>query len=256
MPDSGEIMRSTLKPIGEAYTARGVDTSRDIITTMTVEPASEEEVAGTIKVMGGEDWELWIKALKDAGVLAEGAKTVAYSYIGTEITWPIYWHGSIGKAKEDLDRAATALRAELADINGSANVAILKSVVTQASSAIPVLPLYISIVFKVMKEQGVHEGCIEQVERMLRTQLYRDDGKAMDVDDAERLRLDDKELTEEVQSTSTAVWEGITQETLFSESDYQGYKDEFLRLFGFGFDGVDYEADVDPVVNFEVIDLT
>jgi len=249
LPDTGEVVRSVLKPIGETYRARAVDTSKDEIIDTEVEPATEEEIANTVKVMGGEDWELWISALKEAGVLAEGVKTVSYSYIGTDITWPIYWHGALGKAKEDMDRAAAALRGQLADLGGSANVAVLKSVVTQASAAIPVMPLYIAMSFKVMKELGTHEGCLEQIDRMFRTQLYRDGGP--ELDDAKRIRMDDWELRDEVQNTVKETWPKVTTENLFELTDYQGYKDEFLKLFGFGIEGIDYEADVDPVVAFE-----
>jgi enoyl-[acyl-carrier protein] reductase/trans-2-enoyl-CoA reductase (NAD+) len=188
-------------------------------------------------------------ALLDAGVLADGAKTVSYSYIGTDITWPIYWHGALGKAKEDMDRAAAANRERLAPIGGTANVAVLKSVVTQASAAIPVMPLYIAMSFKVMKEQGIHEGCLEQINRMFRTQLYRDGGP--DLDDQNRIRMDDWELRDEVQNAVKDMWPGVTSENLFDTTDYQGYKDEFLKLFGFGVEGVDYEADVSPVIGFE-----
>ena len=249
LPDTGEVVRSVLKPIGETYRARAVDTSKDEIIDTEVEPATEEEIANTVKVMGGEDWELWIDALKEAGVLAQGVKTVSYSYIGTDITWPIYWHGALGKAKEDMDRAAAALRGQLADLGGSANVAVLKSVVTQASAAIPVMPLYIAMSFKVMKELGTHEGCLEQIDRMFRTQLYRDGGP--ELDDAQRIRMDDWELRDEVQNTVKETWPKVTTENLFELTDYQGYKDEFLKLFGFGIEGIDYEADVDPVVAFE-----
>jgi len=249
LPDSGEVVRSALKPIGETYRACAVDTSKDEIIEAEVEPATEEEIANTVTVMGGEDWELWMTALKDAGVLAEGVKTVSYSYIGTDITWPIYWHGALGKAKEDMDRAAAAIRDQLADLKGDANVAVLKSVVTQASAAIPVMPLYIAMSFKIMKELGIHEGCLEQIDRMFRTQLYADGGP--DLDEARRIRMDDWELRDEVQNGVKETWPKVTTENLFELTDYQGYKDEFLRLFGFGIEGIDYEADVDPVVAFE-----
>lgn len=249
LPDTGETIRSVLKPIGETYKATAVDTSKDILIDAEIEPASEEEIKNTVTVMGGADWELWISALKDAEVLADGVKTVSYSYIGTDITWPIYWHGALGKAKEDMDRAAGALRESLTDIGGSANVAVLKSVVTQASAAIPVMPLYIAIGFKVMKELNIHEGCIEQINRMFRTQLYKDGGA--DLDDTARIRMDDWELRDDVQSQVKALWPQITNDNIFELSDYQGYKDEFLKLFGFGIAGIDYEADVSTLVDFE-----
>jgi len=248
LPDTGETIRSVLKPIGETYKASAVDTNKDILIDAVIEPATEEEIQNTVTVMGGEDWELWISALKHAGVLADGFKTVSYSYIGTDITWPIYWHGALGKAKEDMDRAAEALRTSLADINGTANVAVLKSVVTQASAAIPVMPLYIAIGFKVMKELGIHEGCIEQINRMFRSQLYKTDGA--DLDDSARIRMDDWELRDDVQTQVKQLWPQITNDNIFELSDYQGYKDEFLKLFGFGVEGIDYEADVDTLIEF------
>ena len=249
LPDTGETIRSVLKPIGETYKATAIDTSKDAIIEAEVEPATEEEIQNTVTVMGGEDWELWMSALKNAGVLANGAKTVSYSYIGTDITWPIYWHGALGKAKEDMDRAAAALRNSLADINGSANVAVLKSVVTQASAAIPVMPLYIAMGFKVMKQLDIHEGCIEQINRMFRTQLYKDGGA--ELDDTARIRMDDWELRDDVQNKVKELWPEVTTENVFDLTDYQGYKDEFLKLFGFGVDAIDYEADVDTLVDFE-----
>lgn len=248
LPDSGEVVRSVLKPIGETYRATAIDTSKDSIIEAEVEPANEEEIRNTVTVMGGEDWELWMQALKDAGVLAKGVQTVSYSYIGTDITWPIYWHGALGKAKEDMDRAAAALRDKLAELDGSAHVAVLKSVVTQASAAIPVMPLYIAMSFKVMKEMDIHEGCIEQINRMFRNQLYRDGGP--ELDEAARIRMDDWELRDEVQDKVKQLWPQVTTDNLFELTDYQGYKDEFLKLFGFGIAGIDYEADVDTLVPF------
>ena len=252
LPSTGELIRTALKPIGEVYKATAVDTNKDEIIEAQVEPANEEEIANTIKVMGGEDWELWLNALDQAGVLADGVKTVAYSYIGTDITWPIYWHGTLGRAKEDLDRASNAIRAQLSSKNGSANVAVLKSVVTQASAAIPVMPLYIAMSFKLMKAQGIHEGCIEQIQRMFYTRLF--DGEFV-TDDAQRIRMDDWELRESVQQACRDLWPQVTTENLSQLTDYQGYKDEFLKLFGFGWEGVDYDADVNPEVNFDVISL-
>lgn len=252
LPDSGELVRSSLKPIGETYTSTAVDTNKDQLIEASVEPATEQEIQDTVTVMGGEDWELWINALNDAGVLAEGCKTVAYSYIGTELTWPIYWEGALGKAKMDLDRAANALNQTLAAKGGSANVAVLKSVVTQASSAIPVMPLYIAMVFKKMREEGVHEGCMEQIYRMLTQRLYQADGSEPEVDSERRLRLDDLELREDIQQHCRDLWPQITTENLTELTDYNEYKAEFLKLFGFGVEGVDYDADVSPVVEFDV----
>ena len=252
LPDSGELIRSALKPIGETYTATAVDTNKDLIIETSVEPASEQEIQDTVTVMGGEDWELWLAALSEAGVLADGCKTVAYSYIGTELTWPIYWLGALGKAKMDLDRAAKALDKTLSATGGSANVAVLKSVVTQASSAIPVMPLYIAMVFKKMREEGLHEGCMEQINRMFAERLYREDGEAPQVDDANRLRLDDWELREEIQQHCRDQWPLVTTENLSELTDYREYKEEFLKLFGFGIESVDYELDVNPEVSFDV----
>jgi len=255
LPDSGELVRSALKPIGQVYTSTAVDTNKDAIIETSVEPATEQEIRDTVRVMGGEDWELWLNALSDAGVLADGCKTVAYSYIGTELTWPIYWDGTLGQAKMDLDRAAAALNSKLGAIGGSANVAVLKSVVTQASSAIPVMPLYIAMVFKKMRELGIHEGCMEQIYRMFSQRLYKADGSAPEVDDDNRLRLDDWELRDEVQEHCRQLWPQITTENLSELTDYREYKEEFLKLFGFGVAGVDYDADVDPVVEFDVEEI-
>lgn len=255
MPDSGELIRSALKPIGETYTATAVDTNKNTIIEASVEPATEKEVADTVTVMGGEDWELWINALSEANVLAQGCKTVAYSYIGTEITWPIYWHGALGKAKMDLDRAANELNQKLSSIQGSANVAVLKSVVTQASAAIPVMPLYIAMVFKKMREEGIHEGCIAQIYRMFSTRLYKADGSKTETDDQDRLRLDDWELRDDIQRHCQNLWPQVTTENLTTLTDYQSYKNEFLKLFGFDIDQVDYEQDVNPEVDFDVIQL-
>jgi enoyl-[acyl-carrier protein] reductase/trans-2-enoyl-CoA reductase (NAD+) len=255
MPDTGEVIRSSLKPIGQTYTATAVDTNKNTIIDTSVEPATEQEIADTVTVMGGQDWELWMSALSDAGVLADNCKTVAYSYIGTELTWPIYWHGALGKAKMDLDRAAHALDSKLSATGGSANVAVLKSVVTQASSAIPVMPLYIAMVFKKMRKEGLHEDCIEQIYRLFSERLYRVDGQAPAVDGENRLRLDDWELREEIQQHCRDLWPLVTTENLSELTDYDEYKQEFLKLFGFGIDGIDYEADVNPSVTFDVIEL-
>ncbi|TDO99650.1 enoyl-ACP reductase FabV [Marinomonas balearica] len=255
LPETGEVIRSVLKPIGETYRSTAIDTNRNVIIDAEIEPATEEEVAATTTVMGGQDWELWMSALQDAGVLAEGARTVAYSYIGSDITWPIYWHGALGKAKEDLDRAAAAISSNLSTIAGGANVAVLKSVVTQASSAIPVMPLYLAMVFRVMREKGLHEGCMDQIYRLFAERLYNDNTPSELTDESNRLRLDDWELRDDVQQACRDLWPTITDDNLFAETDYQLYKDEFLKLFGFGVEGVDYEEDVDTAVEFDVITL-
>lgn len=252
LPDTGEVIRSVLKPIGEPYRSTAIDTNKDIITEAEIEPATQEEVDATVKVMGGEDWALWIDALSAAGVLAPDCKTVAYSYIGTDITWPIYWHGALGKAKQHLDDTAKRLNTQLSATGGQANVAVLKSVVTQASSAIPVMPLYLSMVFKVMKEQGLHEGCMEQVYRLFSTGLYSDQAE---IDSEGRYRMDDWELRQDVQEACRELWPQVTSENLFELTDYAYYKTEFLKLFGFGIDGVDYEQDVNPLEEFDVISL-
>ncbi|MFT4191210.1 MAG: trans-2-enoyl-CoA reductase family protein [Comamonas sp.] len=256
LPDSGELKRSALKPIGQTYTSTAIDTNKDTIIQASVEPASEQEVADTVAVMGGQDWELWIAALAEAGVLAPAAKTVAFSYIGTEITWPIYWHGALGKAKADLDATARRLDARLqASHQGSAAVAVLKSVVTQASAAIPVMPLYIAMVYKIMKEQQLHEGTQDQLDRLFRDRLYRADGQPAATDAEHRLRLDDWELRDDVQNACKALWPQVSTENLFALTDYAGYKYEFLKLFGFGRADVDYDADVNPDVPFDCIEL-
>lgn len=248
MPETGEVVRSSLKPIGKPYTSTAIDTNKNEIITSTLEPATEEEIENTVKVMGGQDWELWIEALSKAGVLAQGCKSVAYSYIGTEITWPIYWHGALGKAKEDLDLAALANRKRLEAIGGDARVAVLKSVVTQASSAIPVMPLYISLCFKVMREQGIYESVIEHIFRMFSAALY---GDKAEIDDNGRVRMDSWELRDSVQNRCKELWPQVTTENLNELSDYQDYKKQFLQLFGFDIEGVDYSADVNPDVQMD-----
>ena len=255
LPDSDDVIRSVLKPIGKTYTATAVNTNKDTIVEASVEPATQQEIDDTVTVMGGQDWELWMNALSEAGVLTDNCKTIAYSYIGTEITWPIYWDGALGKAKMDLDRAASNLDKMLSEKGGSANVAVLKSVVTQASSAIPVMPLYIAMVFKKMREEGVHEGCMEQINRLFTQHLFREDGVTANLDDKNRLRLDDWELREDIQAHCKQLWPKVTTENLSQVTDYIEYKAEFLKLFGFGVDGIDYEADVNPEVNMDVVTL-
>ncbi|TCI03960.1 trans-2-enoyl-CoA reductase family protein [Corallincola luteus] len=243
-PKTGETFTSTLKPIGQAYTARTLNTDKLEVHEMTLEPATEQEIADTVKVMGGEDWELWLDALSEAGVLAENVETVAYSYIGKELTWPIYGKATIGKAKEDLDRAAAAITGKLSGLKGQARVSVLKALVTQASSAIPIMPLYISLLYKVMKEEGSHEGCIEQIQRLFQ-QVYVG---PENLDEDNRLRVDDKELAPHVQAAVADVWPEVTTENYNELTDYRGYHADFLKLFGFGVAGVDYEADADPEV--------
>lgn len=247
-PVSGEVYGSTLKPIGESYTAKNLNTDTLKISELTLAPATEAEILGTIKVMGGEDWELWLKALVDADLLADGYQTVAYTYLGEKITWPIYGKATIGKAKEDLDRAAKAINSSTAKIHGKAYVAVLKALVTQASSAIPIMPLYISLLYKVMKEEGTHEGCIEQIHRLFTEGLYTQTPR---LDDHQRLRMDNLELNPVTQAKVEKLWPQVTEENLFELTDYKGYNAEFLKLFGFGVKGVDYDADVSPLVQAE-----
>src|SRR5690554_4533919 len=244
-PATGETYCSLLKPIGEGYTAKNLNTDTMKITDITVEPASDEEIANTVKVMGGEDWEMWLDALAEADVLADGAKTVAYTYLGDKLTWPIYGNATIGKAKEDLDRAAAAIAERLGDKNVSANVAVLKALVTQASSAIPVMPLYMSILFKVMKAKGTHEGCIEQLQRLFTECLYSASPR---LDSDNRFRVDNKELDPATQAEVEAIWPQVTEDNLLEITDYKTYHENFLKLFRFGFEGVDYEAETSPLV--------
>jgi len=245
-PKTGTVHKSCLKPLGASYTNKTVDTDKGIVSNITIEPANEAEVADTVAVMGGEDWELWIDALSAAGVLAPGAQSLAYSYIGPEVTWPIYQNGTIGMAKNDLSRAAKAIDAKLSPSGGRAFISVNKALVTQASSAIPVVPLYISILYKVMKAAGLHEGCIEQMHRLFATQVYN--GNTPTFDEACRVRIDDWEMRPEIQAAIAALWPTITTENLETETDIAGYRTEFLKLFGFGLNGVDYNAEAEPHV--------
>jgi enoyl-[acyl-carrier protein] reductase/trans-2-enoyl-CoA reductase (NAD+) len=244
-PVTGVVHNSTLKPIGKDITLRGINTDKEVIQEMSVPAASAEEIANTVAVMGGEDWQMWIEALDAAGVLAPTARTTAYTYLGADLTWDIYWNGTIGEAKKDLDQKAQALNIKLAPRGGHARVSVLKAVVTQASSAIPVMPLYLALLFKVMKQAGTHEGCIEQVDGLFRDSLY---GFAPHMDTEGRWRADYKELNPQVQAEVAKLWGQITTETIPELSDFAGYKTSFLQLFGFEVPGVDYDADVDPVV--------
>jgi enoyl-[acyl-carrier protein] reductase/trans-2-enoyl-CoA reductase (NAD+) len=244
-PKTGEVFNSTLKPIGKNVTLRGINTDKEEIQEFSLEAANEEEIANTVAVMGGEDWQMWMDALSDAGVLAEGAKTSAFTYVGEKVTWDLYWDGTIGQAKKDLDKKVVGIRDRLSAIGGDARVSVLKAVVTQASSAIPIMPLYLSLLFKVMKEDGSHEGCIEQLYRLYTECLYSDQPR---LDDEGRLRVDELELRPEIQEAVADAWSQITTENLAELTDFTGYKHEFLKLFGFEVDGVDYDAEVDPVV--------
>jgi enoyl-[acyl-carrier protein] reductase/trans-2-enoyl-CoA reductase (NAD+) len=246
-PDSGDVYKSTLKPVGQNYSTKTYDTSKDLVHNIELDAANEDEIFNTVKVMGGEDWELWMKALSDADVLADGCKTTSYTYIGKELTWPIYGHATIGKAKEDLDRAATAITSNYADKNIKAYVSSLKALVTQASSAIPVMPLYISLAYKVMKQDGTHEGCIEQIDGLYKEKLLLD---TPETDDTNRLRMDGKETNDITQAKIKALWDEVEQGNFHELSDYAGYHHEFLRLFGFDINGVDYDADVDTLADW------
>lgn len=248
-PKTGVVHRSVLKPVGQTYTNKTVDTDLGVVSDITIEPATQEEIADTVAVMGGEDWEMWMQALDKAGLLAPGATAVSYSYLGPEVTWPIYRNGTIGLAKNDLERAARRIDAMLkAKGHGRAFISINKALVTQASSAIPVVPLYISVLYKIMKAQGTHEGCIEQMQRLFATQMYN--GSALTFDEGGRVRLDDREMRPAVQRQITEIWPQVTTESLRSLTDIDGYRVEFLKLFGFGLAGVDYEADVEPHITF------
>ncbi|TNF02831.1 MAG: trans-2-enoyl-CoA reductase family protein [Gammaproteobacteria bacterium] len=244
-PKTGELFNSTLKPIGKDVTLRGINTDKEEIQEFTLEAASDEDIANTVAVMGGEDWQMWMDALGAAGVLSEGAKTAAFTYVGEKVTWDLYWDGTIGQAKKDLDKKVLGIREQLSTIGGDARVAVLKAVVTQASSAIPIMPLYLSLLFKAMKEAGTHEGCIEQLYRLYTECLYSDDPR---MDDEGRIRVDELELRPEIQQRVAEDWSRITTENIPELTDFKGYKHDFLKLFGFDIEGVDYDADVDPVV--------
>ncbi len=246
-PETGEVYKSTLKPVGKDYSTKTYDTSKDLIHDIDLEAANEDEIFNTVKVMGGEDWELWMQALSDADVLADGCKTTSYTYIGKELTWPIYGHATIGKAKEDLDRAAASISNNHSGKQVKAYVSSLKALVTKASYAIQVMPLYISLIYKVMKQDGTHEGCIEQINGLYRERLLLD---SPETDDDNRLRMDGKETNDVTQAKIKALWDEVTQDNFHELSDYAGYHHEFLRLFGFDIDGVDYEADVSTLADW------
>lgn len=241
-PKDGVSYRSAIKPYGSQVTSKTLNTGTGEVSEITVEPASEEEAAATVKVMGGEDWELWIAALSEAGLLADGFQSLNYTYLGSALTWPIYHKGTLGKAKADLDRAAAAIRAQHGE--HAAHVVALKAVVTQASSAIPVVPLYGTLLIKVEDEMGLGEGPIQQIDRLFRDKLQ---GQP-DLDDAGRIRVDDWELSDTMQAELARRWAMLTTENLAHLADLPKYRQEFLKLFGFGLGGVDYGADVDPQV--------
>ena len=245
-PTTGVLHRSTLKPIGTTFTNKTVDFHTGNVTQVSIEPATQEDIDNTVVVMGGEDWAMWMNALKSAGVLAPGAKTIAYSYIGPEVTEAVYRKGTIGRAKDHLEATAFEITKQLSDLDGKAYVSVNKALVTQASSAIPVIPLYISLLYKIMKAEGIHEGCIEQIQRLYQQRLFT--GNAVPTDDQGRIRIDDWEMRSDVQERIAKLWIESTTESLVELGDLAGYKQDFLNLFGFGFEGVDYLADTNEMV--------
>lgn len=245
-PKTGILSNSVLKPIEGIYTNKTVDFHTGHISTVDIEPASNEEIASTIDVMGGEDWYLWMKALKEAGVLERGIQTVAYSYIGPELTYPVYRQGTIGRAKNHLESTANNISSLLKDLSGHGLVSVNKALVTQSSSAIPVVPLYISILYKIMKEKGIHENCVEQCYRLFNTRMCAD---KIPVDKDGRIRIDDLEMQEDVQTAVYDIWQQVTSENLNELSDIQGYRQDFYQLFGFNKGGINYELAVDVDLN-------
>ena len=243
-PKTDELHRSAIKPLGEVLEIKTVHVEKGEVSNVALEPATEQEIADTVTVMGGEDWEYWIDALLANDLLAPNAKTVAYTYIGSELTWPIYWEGTLGKAKADLDRASGEIQRKLQAIEGDARVAVLKAIVSQASAAIPVVPLYAALLFQVMKEQGSHEECIEHIDRLFASQLQS--GATMRLDDAGRIRVDDLELAEVVQTEVKRRWPLVDTDNLPELGDLAGFREDFLKIFGFGIQGVDYDTEVDP----------
>jgi enoyl-[acyl-carrier protein] reductase/trans-2-enoyl-CoA reductase (NAD+) len=250
-PGSETPAHTILKPIGAAYAGRTIDTDKDQLADVHLSPADPQEIEDTVTVMGGEDWALWLDALYEAGLMAPQARTLAFSYIGPEVTWPIYWHGTIGRAKQHLEETAKALRARHPGLE--ARVAILKSIVTQASAAIPVIPLYVSIVFKVMKRLGLHEGAIGQMRRLFSERLYQ--AGALPLDPEGRIRLDEREMQPEVQEACKQLWPQVSDATLMQLTDYAGYKHDFLKNFGFSREDVDYEAEVATRSDFDCVQL-
>jgi enoyl-[acyl-carrier protein] reductase/trans-2-enoyl-CoA reductase (NAD+) len=252
-PDTKEIFSSVLKPIGSSFTSKTVDPFRGEVKEITLEPATNEEIASTIAVMGGEDWQMWIEFLDQQNLLADGVVTLAYTYIGPELTHSIYKDGTIGKAKEHLQQTADRLHEKLKNHQGQAYLSVNKALVTQASSAIPVVPLYISLLYKLMKEKNTHEGCIEQINRLFKDNIYTSNPQPRD--DQGRIRLDNLEMQNDIQQKITELWPQVTSENLGKLTDIKGYCDEFYRLFGFSMEGIDYLADTDPEVKIASINL-
>ncbi len=246
-PITGVLHRSVLKPIGGVFTNKTVDFHTGNVSEVSIEPCSGDDIENTIAVMGGEDWAMWIDALKTQNLLAPGATTIAYSYIGPSLTEAVYRKGTIGRAKDHLEATAFAITESLAAIQGKAYVSVNKALVTQASSAIPVIPLYISLLYKIMKQEGIHEGCIEQIQRLFQERLYT--GNAIPLDEKGRIRIDDWEMRADVQEKVANLWLQATTDTLPEIGDLQGYKQDFLNLFGFGFEGVDYVAEANEMTD-------
>ncbi|PRZ21633.1 enoyl-ACP reductase FabV [Flavobacterium granuli] len=250
-PVTGVLHRSVLKPIGSTFTNKTVDFHSGKVSEVSIEPCSGDDIENTIAVMGGEDWAMWIDALKAENLLAPGATTVAYSYIGPSLTEAVYRKGTIGRAKDHLEATAFTITDSLEDINGKAYVSVNKALVTQASSAIPVIPLYISLLYKIMKEEGIHEGCIEQIQRLYQQRLYT--GSDVPTDEKGRIRIDDWEMRADVQEKVAKLWEQAVTENLEEIGDLEGYRKDFYNLFGFDFEGVDYKADTNEMVNVSSI---
>ncbi len=250
-PETGVLHRSTLKPIGSTFTNKTVDFHTGNVSEVSIEPANPEDIDNTVKVMGGEDWLMWIQELKAAGLLANGATTIAYSYIGPAVTEAVYRKGTIGRAKDHLEATAFTITDYLKNINGIAYVSVNKALVTQASSAIPVIPLYISLLYKIMKSKGVHEGCIEQIQRLYSQRLFT--GKNVPTDSNGRIRIDDWEMRDDIQAKVSDLWSKASTESMAEIGDLEGYKQDFLNLFGFGFKGVDYNADTNEMIEVSSI---
>ncbi len=245
-PKTGELYKSTLKPKGKPYTNKSIDFEKNEVTSVTLESATEEEVAHTIKVMGGEDWELWIDALQTENLLAPSAVTIAYSYIGPDVTTAVYRNGTIGAAKDHLEATAHKLDENMKRLNGRAFVSVNKALVTQSSSAIPFIPLYFVLLMKVMKEKGVHENCIHQIYRLFHDRLYNNRLLAkVPTDEEGRIRVDDWEMRADVQAEVAKLWAIVSNDNVNQIADVKGYNDDFLRLFGFNVNRVNYDADVD-----------
>ncbi|VFP84424.1 Enoyl-[acyl-carrier-protein] reductase [NADH] [Candidatus Erwinia haradaeae] len=248
-PQTGKIFHATLKPIGKILKTRGLDTDTETVVDISLEPALQTEIDGTVAVMGGQNWQMWINSLLQADALSKGAKTLAFTYLGGKITHDIYWNGSIGAAKKDLDRRALLIRHTLAEhCQGDARVAVLRAVVTQASAAIPMMSLYLSLLFKIMKERGTHEGCIEQIYGLFKNSVYN---TTPIIDATGRLRADYEEINPDIQEKIFRLWYSVNNKNIHTITDLHGYKKEFMRLFGFCWDNVDYAQSTNPLVTMK-----